>query len=432
MQSNQKAPDIYKTSRVMYILEEMLNYFVHILTSGAYLARITNAVGISDAVTGILSSLISFACVAQLFSLFMMNKRSVKRFVTFGFLINQLLFVLLYLTPFIPIPNGARAYVLGACLLASQLFSQVVHSPKTTWFMSLVDDKKRGIFTANKEMISLVSGMLFTFVMGAVVDRFDAQGNERGSFIFIAITLLVLCLFHTLSLVFSKEKTTSEKVVLEKVRLRELLTNPNLLKVIPVAVFWYVITYSTSPFYGTYVTKELGFSMVLISVISALGCLARALFSRPMGGFADKYSFSTMLILCFGFLALALLINTFTVPSNGKIFYTAYVVIHAFALAGINSSLINLIYDYVPSRMRVAALAFQNILAGLIGFLATVICSRLVAYIQSHGNQFLGINVYAQQILNAIGFVISLLAILYLCTVVKKIRRVTVDDTMPE
>lgn len=46
--------------------------------------------------------------------------------------------------------------------------------------MSLIDDNRRGKFTANKEIISLVAGMALSFVMGAVIDHF-AEIGKNGS-----------------------------------------------------------------------------------------------------------------------------------------------------------------------------------------------------------------------------------------------------------
>ena len=60
--------DIYKTSRLLYIIEAALEYFISILVTGAYLAKITAAIGMSDAVTGILTALfqMSAMCLSSL------------------------------------------------------------------------------------------------------------------------------------------------------------------------------------------------------------------------------------------------------------------------------------------------------------------------------------------------------------------------------
>ena len=64
----------------------------------------------------------------------------------------------------------------------------------------------------------------------------------------------------------------------------------------------------------------------------------------------------------------------------------------------------------------------QNNIYGLAGFLATLAATPLVNYIQGAGNKFLGISVYAQQVLSAVSFVFAVLVIIYLQKVVLKLK----------
>ena len=68
-------------SRILYIIEAALEYFISILVAGSYLATLTSHLGMSDSLTGILSSFISLGCLFQLFSVFLKRKR-VKTIVT--------------------------------------------------------------------------------------------------------------------------------------------------------------------------------------------------------------------------------------------------------------------------------------------------------------------------------------------------------------
>ena len=115
-------------------------------------------------------------------------------------------------------------------------------------------------------------------------------------------------------------------------------------------------------------------------------------------------------------------INIFTVPENGKVFYTVYYMLNAIAMAGINSAVINLIYDYVEKEKRIGALALKSTLAGFAGFFTTLLVSPLVTYIQNNGNSFLGLNVYAQQVVSAIAALLLTVLIVYLNMVVRKIE----------
>ena len=60
-----------KNSRILYIIEAAIEYFISIMVAGSFLATLTKELGISDSLTGILSSVISLGCLFQLFSIFL-------------------------------------------------------------------------------------------------------------------------------------------------------------------------------------------------------------------------------------------------------------------------------------------------------------------------------------------------------------------------
>ncbi len=415
--------DQYAFSRFMYILEAAFEYFVYILTSGAYLAALGTAAGLSEAAIGILSSFVSLGCGMQIVAVFIRGRISAKKFVTAGNIINQSLYALMYLTPFFPVPREYRSVLLIIFLLFGQLIMNIIQSHKVNWFMSLVDDHKRGTFTANKEIVSLLGGMAFTFLMGVLSDYFEAKGNQTGFFIVAAVALFGLMVLHTATLLFSKEKTQSEKETV-KIPFKELLLNKNLIKVIFFSVLWHIVNYISLPFYGTYAIGALGFSMTFVATCATVSSLVRAAASRPVGSFADRHSFASSLIFCFCMLFVAFVLKTFTAPGITKYLYIGYIVFSAISNAGINGGTINLIYDYVPHSHRVAALALQNSIAGIAGFLATLCVSPLVDHIQKNGNVFLGIHAYPQQVLSFFSALGTVLVLLYLIFVIRKIRRV--------
>ena len=421
---SKESKDLYKTSRILYIIEASLEYFISLLVTGAYLAKVTEAIGLSDTLTGILTSFVSLGCGFQIIAIFLANKRPVKRWVTVLHSVNQLFFALIYLIPFIDLTKTQKTVLFVLFLLVGHIINNVVNSPKINWFMSLVDDHKRGSFTASKEMVSLIGGMVFSFAMGAVIDRFEMAGDLNGAFIVCGISVFVLMLLHSATLIFSKEKESSEEEKIStKQLLIELIKDKNLFKVILISVLWNVVNYVATPFYGSYQIKELGFSMTFVSALSAGYAIVRTIFSKPMGKFADKYSFAKMLNICFVVMLVAFGFNVFTVPENGKVLYTIYYMLNAVGMAGINSATINLIYDYVDKEKRVGALALKSTLAGFAGFFTTLAVSPLVSHIQENGNMFLGVPVYAQQVVSAIAVVLLIVLILYLNLVVRKIKK---------
>jgi MFS family permease len=101
------------------------------------------------------------------------------------------------------------------------------------------------------------------------------------------------------------------------------------------------------------------------------------------------------------------------VPQNGKIMFTLYYVLYGIAMGGVNSALINMIFDYVPHEKRADSLAVSQAFSGVTGFLTTLTVSPIVDLVQNNGNKIFSIQIYAQQAVTALGVIFSVLAIFY-------------------
>lgn len=418
-----RLKDPYKSSRLLYIIEAALEYFIAIAVGTVYLAKITKQIGLSDSVTGILTSFVSLGCGFQIIAIFLAHKKPVKRWVTVFHVISQLLFSAMYFVPLLPISKAGQTILLIISLLLAQILHNAINSPKINWYMSLVDENKRGRFTANKEIVSLLGGMVFSFALGQVMDYFTESEKINTGFIICGVMLLFLTGLHTLTLVFAKEKPSEKGKGFKFREVISLFKDKTILKVILVFVFWNIASYITTSFMGAYQLNDLGFTTGYSSIIIIVGSLLRAVFSRPIGKFADKFSFCKMLYICFGIEALAFLVASIVAPSNGTYMFVIYYILYCVGCAGVNSSIINLIYDYVDYEKRTSALALVNTASGFAGFFATLAVSPLVEYIQGNGNKLFGFNLYAQQVLALISFVFVVLIIIYLVTVISKLKK---------
>ena len=395
----------------MYIIEAAIEYFISILVAGVYLAKMTSAIGMSDGLTGVLSSIISLGCVFQLIAIFLRRNR-VKRMVIAFSILNQLLFTFLYVVPCVELPQSAKIAVFTAVIILAYFIYNVAHPVKINWLMSLVENEKRGVFTAKKEVVSLISGMIFSFLMGALVDHYEAIGKDETAFILCAAVMILLTVLHTLTMLFTGEREDIAAPRPDKKEIFSVLKSKGILKVTLIFSVWYIASYSAVPFYGTYQNKELGFSMKFVAILSIVYAIARSIFSGVLGRYADKRSFAKMVRLCLAVAALAFLVNTFCVPENGKIVFTVYYTLYAIAMAGINSALINLCYDYAPVEKRTSALAITQAISGCVGFFTTLIMSLVVEKIQESGNTLFGIPLYAQQFTSFFAACVTLITIL--------------------
>ena len=408
----------YAFSRLLYVIEAALEYFVSIAVGTVYLAKITASIGMKDSLTGVLTAFVSLGCGFQIIALFIAHKKPVKRWVTVSHIISQSLFALLYFIPLLEISRGGKIALIILSLFLAQIIHNAISAPKINWYMSLVDDDKRGRFTANKEIVSLLSGMIFTYALGHIMDTYAT----KTAFITCGIMIFVLMGLHTLTLVFAHEKQEerAERTDVKK-SIKELLKNKSITKVIMLFVIWNIASATTISFTGAYQHGTLGFTTTFSSVVIIIASIARAIFSRPLGRYADKNSFCKMLYICFVLEMIAFIINIFTVPSNGKGMYILFYTIYAIGQAGINSSIINLAYDYVSNEHKTGAVALVNTFSGFAGFFTALLMSPLVDYIQANDNMVFGMKIYSQQLMSAISAIVVIFILIYLKVVISKL-----------
>ncbi len=420
----------YKRSRGCYRFECAFEYFITILVTDAFLAKVLKSVGFTDAEVGVLSSIIALAFLFQLFSVFMVRKITNTKLISVLFhSLGQLFFVSLYLLPCMPfIPGEIKRPLAVICLLTAYFGNYMVTSMIYKWGNSYVAPNKRGRFTASKEILSLLIGMVISFAVGYIMDAFDAAGNDKGGFLFTAIAILIFCLSDFTMLMMIKNDRKERLAALQGAPaapfsevLRNTLGNKNFLSVMLLMILWECGRYFTIGFLGTYKTEDLGYTMALVQAINIVSFLGRAAFSRPFGKYADKHSFAKCIELGLLVCAVAFLAGIFTTPKTALLIIV-YTVLYNVALAGVEGNLVNITYSYVDSRYFAEASAIKNSVAGLLGFLSSLLGGRILSAVQANGNKVFGYTVYGQQLLFAVSFLFFIAALLYTRLVIGKQR----------
>ena len=133
--------------------------------------------------------------------------------------------------------------------------------------------------------------------------------------------------------------------------------------------------------------------------------------------------------LCLIVAAAGFLANVFTRPES-RMLSVVYSVLYAAYMAGINSGLTNITYDYIDERYFAQAMGARNAVSGIVGFLASLLGGALVSRIQAAGNTFLGLNVYAQQVNSAVTFLLLIALLAYTHFVIAKMPRL-LDEKSP-
>ena len=105
--------------------------------------------------------------------------------------------------------------------------------------------------------------------------------------------------------------------------------------------------------------------------------------------------------------------------------YLAHYVLYAASMAGINSGLTNITYDYIDEGCFAQAMGARNAVSGIVGFLASLLGGAIVSRIQAAGNTLFGLNVYAQQVNSAITFALLIALLAYTRLVIARMPRLS-------
>ena len=424
-----KEKDIYKTSRVMYTLEAAFEYFIAILISGTYLAKLTTSIGISDSMTAILSTLGSLAGSFQIISIFLSHHTPVKKWVVPLNAFTQFATALLYIIPFMAIDPDAMGIIFFIIIFAGQILKNICSPIKTNWFMSLVNPKTRGAYTAILQCVSLVGGMAFTLITGIIIDNFDKRNDLKGAFVVLTVMILVLALLQLITLLVSREKPQKiEKKDSPLSEIKLLSKNKRYRRLLIVNVIWAMATSISLPFYGTYQINELGFSMTLISILSTALMVVQLIATAFFGRFSMMHSSLTLLRIGYPVSVASYLVMVFTVRSNGLWMFIIYKVLTMLGGAAISVGG-TITYQITHYKERTTALALNTILTGTISFFVTLISTTLFNYIKIEKNsQLFGMTIYAQQLLSAITVIIGIILVVYINTYFAKAINAVPDD----
>lgn len=415
----------YRRSRAAYVTQCALGYFVTLLVSDAYVAKLLLEAGIDAATVGVISTLEQLSCVPALFAIVLDKyEKSAKQTLLITRALSMFLFAVLYLVPFMAAARPVRTFLAIIVMFGGHFCLQLTEPEYVKWSYQFVKPDRRSRFSAAKQMISLLSGVVFTFLIGMLFDRYEADGRLRDVFLTAALMICVINLLSTVCLcMMSKDKRNTAPVssggamILKD--LKNLFADRRFLHVVILTTLFSFGQYLTNGFMGTYKTVELAFSVGTVQLINAFGFLGRFVISMPVGAYSDRRSYAKGYTLSLLFMALAFCAGTVTRP-NTRGLIVVYTLLYYFGLAGTGYNTINMCYSCVSAENVVPALAIRGCVSGVCAFAASLLGSAIMKSVLRAGNRLFGLPVYGQQVLSLLSLLTIAAAIVYAKKVVEK------------
>lgn len=421
----------YKRTRVAYVMQAMFEYFISILVTDAFIAKILDYLGVSEANIGVITTIISLAMFFQLGSLLLAKSRiSVKKMVLLFSTVSQLLFSLLYLIPFFTISDVTKRYV-AVIFIVIAYFSLYIFSPiHYKWAYKFVRSEQRARYSAAKEMISLGAGSTFSIIVGIIIDRFEGLGNLEGAFTFIAMSAFIVSICNFICILMMKDEPKEERVDSEKLKLSDVMKNTFGNKGFRVCLYalslWEFTRYFQLGFMGSFKNTMIEGSgvfsspMLVVQIINLAGHGVRLLLSYPIAKYSDRKGYAKGMQIGLIIAACAFLCNTFTSTSTWYLIII-YTILHNACYVGITANGFNILYSYVDNTYFAQALAIKNCIAGLCGFGAAIVAGKLLTYVNNNG--IFGMKLFGQQVLSAVSLVLTVVVFVFVRFVVSKQKK---------
>ena len=417
----------YKRTRSAYLWECMVEYLGTLLITDSFLAKLLSRLGIDDATIGVISSFISLAFIVQLLTIPLNQvKISSKKIVIFFVTISQLLYFSLYIIPFTPISDKVKKQYAMLAILIGYFFIYLVINIYYRWANSFVEPTKRASFSAKKETISLICGMVFILITSYVFNKYENAGNMDKGFVFLAVVMFIIVVINFILYCCIHKEIELPSVTKEKKTYSDIfkntLGNSQFRKIVVQGALVQMSTYFVVGFVGTLKIKELGLSIFAVQIINISGQCLRAIFSFPLGRYSDKYSFAKGIRLGLFILMIANIFMIFTNKSHWY-FIVIYTLLYNLSTGGTSQNAYNITYNFVDINYITEAMSIKYSICGILGFCSSLIAGRIVNFIQANGNMIFGINVLGQQILGIAGTLIALIGIIYTQIVIVPMKR---------
>ena len=427
-----------KKSRVYYTTADSCAQTIIQLSGGTFLATIMSYSGISDANIGIITSLVSFAALSQLFLISYMKRIKKYKLLVTATSAMRLLFSVIYLIPLLSLSSTMSAAIIILLYVTGQIFVQIGNPPSQDWIASLVPSRLRGKYFSIKDSVAVFVVSSTMLVGGMILDYFKGKDLLSG-FLIIGILIFLLSLINVISLSKMKEPKTSyinedgkemHGRLAKKAKISEQLTcaedcgillelkgafcNRRFRKAFLVQCIFKFGFYICIPFAASYQINELALPYTFIMLIGFIANLYRIYIAPKLGRLADKYGMAKLLRYSLFALGLNFLANALTIPGNAypMQILSSFLASTAWAFLGIG--LFGVQLDFYQSDKRMIWLTISSSLCGIFGFLVSILGGIVLNHLQNYPLVLFGRMIYAQQVLSLIGFLILTAGVFYI------------------
>lgn len=418
----------YLSSRVFFIVEAMCASPIATLVGGSYLAGLFCYLGASEAVSGLVMSVVSLAGLAQFVSPLVAERLQYRKLTivsSYAFLKLSLAFIMLIPMLF---ENKLTALAVATVFYIAANFASAFATPMASvWIVDMLPEEVRGKYFGIKDAFTNISCAAMSYIGGMILDYGTKTGDQKWGFFGVGILVLVITIINLVSFLPIREKAVKKERV--KLSLKNVFTMPfknaDFRPVLIINIIYQTALYISNAFIAIFQVSRLGLSYEIIGLITCVNIGIRTLLSPVWGRIASKYSwfFSTK----FSLLAWAVSMLAYIFMTKENAFWMIWIatVTSAVAWAGVNLSLFGLQFELAPKQNTSVYIACNGAIAGTIGFIASLAGSAFIGYTNGYSFKMGRFEICDMQFLFIATILLTALCIWYIGRLEKRRNKVS-------
>jgi len=387
------------------------------LVSGAFMAGFLKFLGASDSISGVIIALPVLASLIQFYSPTVIEKlKWKKKLVTFGSAIHRVILVLMVFIPLLPVSVEMKIILAGFIYFISFLSISFIVPAIANMYMGFLRMNERGKYFGKREKGVLIFSTVITLAMGKVLDIFKSADNQYGGYIILFSLILLLAVLNISTFLLMNEvrvKPSENHYKLKDV-IKTPLQNKKFRKIIKLFSIWTIGLHFGAAYFGIYMVSKLDLTYTFITIsylISAIFCI---IFAPIWGRYADNRGWTNTTKINLLIIGCTHVLWLFVY--QGPHMYILIIILNIFsgiAYGGLNISLFNIQFDYMPKHGKTLYLGFNAAIGGIIGYTTALLSSFLVGLLGNWGMNLLGVNIGIIQIIFSVSGLIIIMGSIY-------------------
>lgn len=377
-----------------FIIDNSLCMAVYWLCAGSILAKFTETIGLSVAVSNMVVALPSTLLAFQVLGAFVYTRLKAKhKFLIITNITWRLLVPLVFFTVLLPKNIGSIMMVIGYIIMVSVFH---ICSPNyATWMVNSVAGKVKSNFFSIRETAFMVVYTSMMFLYGMITDAGVKNGDPAKAFTIIAVIQLCLILASLIFLIkylpkpkedaaeTEAESTTAPQALSIKEMIKKTFEIKPFVRLVLLNVVWSFASIFVGNFASLYQVQILKIDFGEVILWGTIANIARAVATPLFGKIADKIGWKTTTLIGFLPYILTGILWIFATKENIWIVLPVATICSSIMNAGFGVGLFK--YQISNSRPETRSLSFSVFAAagGISALIASVTCSGILAVFEA-------------------------------------------------